>query len=208
MGRISILCIPLLATLLFNSCEESLPPRDEPIDYFVATCSCNYFRNTFGTVEYIIVSVVVRNMYSETFSATPSILGNVMISWKNDSRYSKHGTFTAGAIVKPVFFDPFTGKNVTTRSEYDPVKNVLTIPVGDSVNFEYTWPFVADDSTDVRRLFFFPPDQPNPETVLSEVETFIVSADVRLYKSTATFHTPTILFTRKYNFNPTIQPPR
>ncbi len=168
-----------LCSLLFVSCDESLPPRDDPQNVLVLSCTMDYYLARYE--ESVYITIKVTNTYTEVFSDTTAVYGTIVFIWKDDPSFQKHVDLTA-ADLKQSYFNTKTGQNVFSRAEYNAASKILTIPVGQSAVFQYRWNFISDDLTDIRKSVKYTPDPANPNILRTNELPFIVNAGIHLYK--------------------------
>lgn len=187
----------IIVVLLLTSCDESLPPRDEPNEFLAAACRCDFSKND-GTLPYLLILVSVRNVYSETFSQTADIAGSMVIEWKDHPQQQRHAAIS----INDLTFNGPWGAPIETHSSYNPRTNTITIPPGDSISLLYTWNYRTDDGHDLQRSFHYAPDPYDGTRLISDRETFVISAGVRLFKNTPYSYSPPILYSEVHLYTP------
>lgn len=185
----------VLCLVLVSSCDESLPPRDNPHDYLNVSVTSAYY--TSRVEESIYFTVYARNVYSEMFSDTTDISGTLTIQIKEKPEFVKTFPITA-ADFKKMFFDPATGQMVTSRSDLNPYTKVLTIPENGSAPFQFRWNLLADDSTDAKEGLTYKPDPRNPDLVRTEEITIIATAVLHLYERLPLFYPLPLVFKQSF----------
>jgi hypothetical protein len=110
------------------SCNEELPPYDEPNNLLVVTVEGQYWLS--DTEHYVAAIIRIKNTYEETLEGAASLAGEVIVSFARDPSVTKTlklssgnlvlGNYSAGGILR---IDP---KEVVV------LKTVWTFP-GDSV---------------------------------------------------------------------------
>jgi hypothetical protein len=170
--------LSVLCSLLFVSCDESLPPRDDPSAFLVATTQCDYYISR--TEEAMYITLKVRNTYTEVLSDTATVVGDLLITWRDEPGYEKHVVLTAGDI-KKYYFNPRTGLSEATKADYIPASKILTIPEGEYVALQYRWNLLSDDSSDIRKIAMYHKDPINPSLYRTDSLSFSVTASVHLF---------------------------
>jgi hypothetical protein len=173
----ALLCI--LCAIAFASCDESLPPRDEPVNFLLITCSMDYYKTRYE--EWVYLTVRITNNYTEVFSDTTSIYGSIELIKTDDPSFQKHIDLTV-ADLKQQYFNTLTGQYVTSRAEYSAASKVLTLPIGQAAVVQYKWNLMSDDSVDLRKIVTFSPDAANPSLLRTKELPFTVNAGVKVYK--------------------------
>jgi hypothetical protein len=181
MMRGALIVLPVLCAMLFASCDEVLPPRDEPVDYLRISCSMEYYQSRFE--ESVYVTIRITNNYTEVFSDTTSIYGTLSFFKSDDASFQKHVDLTA-ADLKSVYFNPLTGQYVASRADYTAGSKVLTIPIGQSAVLQYKWNLLSDNLTDLRKIVNYFPDPVNPLLLRTNTLRFTMNAGVKVYKKT------------------------
>jgi hypothetical protein len=182
----------LLCALLLASCDESLPPRDEPVNFLVITCSMDDYQTKYD--EYIYFTIKITNNYTEVFSDTASVYGTLDFFKTDDVAFQKHVDLST-ADLKQSYFNTLTGQFVTSRADYNAASKVLTIPVGQSAVLQYKWNLVSDNLTDLRRVVTYAPDPSNPAIQRTGVLSFTVNSGVKVYKKIPMLYLPTAVRT-------------
>ncbi len=134
--RISLLVI---SSVLFSSCEEFLPPREDPDNIF--SCYAMAYqdihiqlrRNNF-TFLYII-----KNTYDETVEDNALMTGEMEIEWVVPDE--RRPDINIRRSVK------LNSTNISHAEGYDRTRGILTFDPGDSIVVLFQWNFKTDDST-------------------------------------------------------------
>jgi hypothetical protein len=177
--------------LMFSSCEESLPPRDDPQNFLATTIEGGYLWSV--SAESIYFTVKIRNTYSETFSDTTSIFGTIAIQLKDDPAFQRHFELTA-ADLKAFYYNPLTGSYVQSTSSYNNFSKILTMPENSIAVFQVRWNLQSDNSIDLRRITQYHPDPLNPHVLVTDEIAIAVTAGVHLYKAFPMLYPEPILY--------------
>ncbi len=186
----------IIIVFLLSSCNESLPPRDEPNEFLAATCQADFSKND-GTNSVLYILISVKNAYTETFSQNADVAGTVVIEWKDHPQQLRHAPISINDLT---FYGPWGGR-INTQSTYSPFTNTITIPPGDSISLLYVWNYFNDAGHDLKRSFHYAPDPYDGTRLISDRETFVISASVRLFKSTPLSYSPPILYSEVHLYS-------
>ena len=149
------------------SCDESLPPRNDPKVVFKSDLSCYYFYTSTENDCKFIISVA--NIYHETIQDTPIVQGTIEVILKRDPQYHK--------TIQLSF------QNLTGKYTYNPSTNLLTIDPGKEEVFSATWDFIDDNQVDFTKdIFTYSPDPNCPARFISQTETFIVKGSIQIIR--------------------------
>ena len=161
---------PLLALFFYSgSCNESLPPYDEPQRLFDATVTGDY--TLTASDNSMKVYVTVRNTFDETLQARFALGGEVDIVSARDPSVRKTFFLTPGIIMSIPGYDPRTG--------------ILTIDPGGTVSLGISWDLVDDSGNDLRASFFrYVEDPACSLRCLAYAEDFVLSGNVQLLERT------------------------
>lgn len=189
MAALSALCIIMLA-----SCDESLPPRDDPQNFLSVKTEPYY---EFGrTAQIVYLTIRIRNVYTETFSSPADIYGTINILWKDRPEAQRHYTLTP-ADLKTYFYDPATGKTLTSRSSYNSALKILTIPENEYVVFQVKWDLVLSDTIRVLNEAPFHPNPANPAFDITDDLTFVVTTNIHLYNNAPTMYPEPLIYKQR-----------
>ncbi len=129
--------------LLFCGCEETLPPRNDPTNFFTTSVQTVYKYNE-PKENSMYVYIIIKNNYDETLEAKAAIEGTLRIKW-NPPEYD------------PVKFIPEKNVKLTAQhilsKNYNAATGSILFNPGDSIVFLYQWNFVTDDNTDLMYQF-------------------------------------------------------
>lgn len=136
--------MPLSIALIFSlvlwniSCDESLPPHEEPHSLFTGNLRIVYFNNTAkGTINELRIYLDARNVFDETLEDSAGLQGTLEIIVARDPVYRKTVMLSSANLVAGGSYDPRTGQ--------------LTIDSGDSLTLMYTWNFIDDNGYSIPR---------------------------------------------------------
>jgi hypothetical protein len=156
-----------IGILIGSSCDESLPPRNNPKIIFKGDLSCYYFYTLKENDCKFFIDV--KNIYSETIQDTAIVQGTIEVILKRDPRY--HKTIQLSL------------QNLTGMYVYDPSTNLLTIDPGKEEVFSATWDFIDDNQVDFTTAIFAYSQDPNcPGRFISQTETFIVKGTIQIIR--------------------------
>jgi hypothetical protein len=161
------LLIPIFCFLLVFSfsCDESLPPRQDPSNLFRVYLQQFYIYTQFEND--VTVNLVAINDFDETLSERVGIDGSIVITSDRDS--SVHKTFQLSL-------------TNLIHGNYNPVKGVLTIDPGDSVILQVKWDFTDDSGGSLMSDFFrYSVDRTCQQRDVAEQEGFRIVGKTKLY---------------------------
>jgi hypothetical protein len=195
----------LSLTFLSLSCDESLPPRDDPADYFKSDFYIVPQINIHTDEIWVDIYFVIHNTYSETFSDTASFDGDVTIYWLKDPTIKKTFPIQVKNIYIGSHYDTATSTTIASQTRYNSSTKILTIPGGDSVNFRLRWNYISDSSYFIPDTFHYSMDIEKNQ-FLSDAESFSFKAKVQLYNQKSYIHSREIIFSQIYNmyWNPLV----
>jgi len=172
--------------LLFNSCEDLLPPYVGPDDLLSSTVEITtepkifYTHQDFNSPEYwlptlrfssssAIIRVVVRNTFDDPLEDVANIQGAVTIWWEDKPEHR---------VSVPLY------QTDLIYGEFNPATNSITLTPEDSLVFRTTWFF--RDSESMPFFYHFPKvDRPIPgrQTFLREhqVERMRAQASITVF---------------------------
>jgi hypothetical protein len=180
-----------LCFVLFASCDESLPPRDDPQNFLVASTNAFYYNSHGADVFYL--TVFIRNNYTETFSDTTAIFGTITLQWKEDPSFQKRFDITA-ADLKKSYFDPISKGTSTARSDYSPISNFLTIPENGYIVFQVMWDLRSDDHQYIKGELSFYNDPSSSEFDRTDDITFVVNSGIHMYKNISSIYSQPMIY--------------
>jgi hypothetical protein len=184
-------CLCMLCFVLFASCDESLPPRDEPQNFLVASTNAFYY-NAHGA-DFFYLTVFIRNNYTETFSDTAAIFGTITLQWKEDPSFQRHFDLT-GADLKKSYFDPITKGTSTAQSDFSPISKILTIPENGYTVFQVLWDLRSDNHQNIKDYLKFYTDPLSSEFDRTGDMTFVVNSGIHLYKNISSIYSQPMLY--------------
>lgn len=155
----------LVMGIFLSSCDESLPPRQNPADLFSSRVH-PYYSYT-PTANNVVVDLIAVNNFDETLNDRLHLEGSVVITSSRDTAVHKTIQLDASNLI---------------RGNYDPVKGTLTIDPGDTVVIEAVWDFTDDAGANLTQSFFnYKVDSTCIQRMMSSPESFTVSARSRLF---------------------------
>ncbi len=171
-----VLVIVAASFFAFDSCEESLPPRNDPPKVLAVSLSA-YYAYGYNTNE-LRLTVDVVNIYDETLADTAAITGAVEIVWTRLPQYRKTFVLSPKSMVYYHGFNPSTGE--------------LAFDPGDTLRFNYAWDFTTDDSVSILDDFQYNPSCPGRRIANSEI--LLLQSSVRIFSKVATIYSVPQLF--------------
>jgi len=181
--------------ILTGSCNESLPPYENPSNYLQGSILETYVLAHQN--NYMGVHVRIANVFDETLDGEVHLDGQLRIR-----------SVTDPSIVKTV---SLTALNLTRAKHYDAASSRLTIDPGDTVQLSYAWDFIDDNGRDLRTSFFrFFADTTCPYRCLAYTEDFRLSGQVTVFSGRPSVQLKESTFSLCYvNFhvNPAYCPP-
>ncbi len=168
----------IIILVLSLSCDESLPPRQDPSDLFKAQLQEFYVYTQ--NANSVIVNLVAVNNFDETLSDRMALTGTIVITSNRDT--SVHKTFQLAP-------------TNLVHGTYDPAKGTLTVNPGDYVQIQVTWDFTDDEGGSLPNYFFqYSLDRTCQQRQVARTESFTIAGKVKLY-STLGFAQSQIAFT-------------
>lgn len=181
-----IFLMAVVSSCFFTACEETLPPRNDPSNFFTTSLKTLYVYNT-PKENSLYLFIVVKNNYDETLEAKATIEGTLRIQWKPPADYLIK--FISEKNVTLSVKDIYTGVN-----KYDVARGTLRLDPGDSLVLGFKWDFMTDDKTDLLLAFNYSIDKDcyvrnnsgNAEfRKISEKQLFEITANVKVFTQTA-----------------------
>jgi len=167
LSSLVILAVLGIATI---SCSESLPPYQDPAEVFQGKVTGQYVLTVADNS--LKIYITLKNVFDETFQAQALLRGNleIVLARKPEIR-------------KTVSLYP---SNILQARSYNSSNGMLTVDAGDSIRLGYSWDFIADDGTDLRRGIFILTEDPTCKSrEIAKDETFILSGDIKVFERTA-----------------------
>jgi hypothetical protein len=164
--RLSWINLLVAAVVFLVSCDESLPPRQDPSDLLNSQVSQYYLFTADSNC--VIVNLVVVNKFDETLSDRMALEGAIVMTSNRDS--SVHKTLRLDA-------------SCLKRGMYDPLKGTLTIDPGDTVLIQATWNFTDDAGKSLGgdNFFEYNVDPTCKQRLVSNPEFFTIDAKAKLF---------------------------
>jgi len=155
------------AAVGFLTCDEALPPFDDPGRVIEGGVIRARYVLVLGDNS-AEITLSIRHLYDETFEGVTNLNGSVSLVL--DRLPSVHRT---------VVFDQ---TNLTTRQKYNSTTKVLRFDPGDSLIFRIRWDFVDDNGDSLQNTVFRYNVDPNcPLRCIADQEVFTVTASLRLF---------------------------
>ena len=149
------------------SCDESLPPRQDPSGLFSLQVQQNYLYD--ANDNNLLISLFAFNNFDETLSDRMFLSGTVVITSNRDT--SVHKTYQLSAL------------NLI-HGTYDASKGILTINPGDFAELRVDWDFTDDSGLSLDSYFFqYSLDRSCQERSVAKSETFTITARARLFSN-------------------------
>lgn len=196
-------------------CQETLPLRDDPTDYFSVTMSGSYDvlypKNPVAQRNQYMVVMSVVNRFDEVIEGRLEVSGALRIEWM----VPKDAPLTKSEPVRTLTVTP---SNIIRAAGLDRTTGVLTFAPGDTIVIACAWNYRSNDSTDLFGLFqqlidyhCLVADSPN-HTAYRRVTTrqrFKLSGSVKLTGRTSAFYAAPVFVEQCFvvpYFTPTPQP--
>ncbi len=165
-SSVLLLSILLIIGGILSSCDEPLPPRDDPTVVFQGKIEPEFA--LLSSTNALLVILKVKNVFDESLQGIALLTGNVEIAWAPFPDIRKIATLGPGNLIHARKYDVRTG--------------LLTIDPGDSIVFLYSWNIMAESERQMRaEIFTYRTDSGCPLRKIADMETFIVRAQVRVY---------------------------
>ena len=158
--------LPLIALLLLLSCDEHLPPRDDPNDLLSARMETTWSLTSLENRIYL--RLVLTNSYDEVIEGTLEVDGSITIALARNQSYSR--TFPLGTA------------QIDDAPVYNPGTGYMLIPPGASMSFLIGFDWRDDTGRDVRAVMEYVVDPGCNLRKVAERETFIVHGEAKLFK--------------------------
>lgn len=163
----------LLVILASFSCNELLPPREDPKNVLAPSIHAGYSLTALSNGVGVTAKFV--NIFDETLQGHLSIGGRFDLTWMRFPDVKKIGMLSSS--------------NLAFARNYNGITGELTIDPGDSVTVTYFWWIMADSEAVLRdQIFQLVRDmscQNGFARSVAEPETFIVTGEVRVFRNTA-----------------------
>ncbi len=185
----------VVCAVFLSACDETLPPRNEPVNPLAPSCEVQYYQTR--TEEWVYITVRITNTYTEVFSDVTNIFGYINFAWEAHPELQLRVALS-GADLKSSYFNPLTGQSIASRASYNPANKMLTIPVGASAVFQYRWDSKFDSLTDIRDMLGFTKDPTNPGILRSPEVRLTVNGGIRLYKKLPMIYLQPTVSTYRY----------
>jgi hypothetical protein len=169
--RYVIYLAPSLLALLLSSgsCDESLPPYNEPQRLFAASIEGAYALTIKDNSMKLYVTV--KNIFDETLQGRSVIQGAIEIASARDPSIKKTFSITAA--------------NIMSARGYNRAAGLLTIDAGESVRLGTSWDLVDDNGRDLRTSFFRYVSDPSCNArCLALTEDFVLTGNILLLDRT------------------------
>jgi len=159
------------------SCEESLPPYQDPTDALTGSVRGRYTYT--ATENNVKIDIIIVNTFDETFEAEGILEGRATITLQRDQ-----------SVVKTVDITP----SLWANGDYNPATRVLHMDPGDTLRLMYTWFFDDDSGEDVRDRFLYVKQPSCTLRSISLEEAFFLRANVKVYDKAPEVAAPQALF--------------
>lgn len=134
-----------LSTLILAGCDESLPPREDPGNYFVSSLDTFYDFSVNPSRNTLIFYLRVYNNYDETIEDDADIKGTLEIEWIIPDEQRPPVNIKRTVSLKR--------DNIQFAKGFDRVRQRLTINPKDTISLYFLWDFKTDDGTYLYRYF-------------------------------------------------------
>ena len=154
-----VLCLSVLVLAVFDlSCNESLPPHEDPKSLFQGTLKAEYHPGVVYGGSQLWIYLYVINTFDETLQNYGMMKGTLDIVLSRDPNYHRSVSLDWANLVNGVTTDPRTGQIVVNRE--------------DTVTLLYKWDFVDDNGVWL------------PSTVFRGFEKVIISGTFQVFDKT------------------------
>lgn len=172
---------------LFLSCEENLPPYEDPGDVFSASVDALYILSVDENVLNVVLTV--RNTFDEPLDGTLSLQGSITITTVRDNVLRK--TFE---IIPSM---------ITVVPSYNPQTRRLVLNPNQSMRIEARWNFVDDQGMDlVEEFLVFRGDPTCGSRCYALGEDLRLNANVNLFSRTIAAGAPAATYRLYYVTSP------
>jgi hypothetical protein len=174
-----------LLSLIVGSCSESLPPYQDPADVFQGKVAGQYVLTVQDNS--VKVYVTVKNIYDETFQASAILRGSLEITLARRPEIRKTVSLFPSQIIE---------------GHYNSGTGILTIDPGETIRLGYSWNFIDNSGTDLRKEIFTLVDDPTCSLRrIAYDETFSLKGEVTIFEKTAPVRFGPTMFTFCYITN-------
>lgn len=185
----------LFGIIFVSGCQEFLPSRDDPENYFTYETSVTY--DVFQPPNFLlgrnqlVVLLKIVNAFDETIEETANLTGTVTVTWlpeveKGTYPFTMQRTFQ------------LSNSNILSAKGLDRNSNALQFNPGDTIIIGCFYNFITDDNTDL--FGYFPTKNDNQCEVLygiipgfrkiTGLQKFKVTAVAKLSDRTSSFYFP------------------
>ncbi len=174
-----VVAVGVLAISCFISCQESLPPRNDPSTLVVGVVRGSYVYQPLENDVHFTIGLV--NIFDETLQDTADLHGALLLTLLRKPSVTRVLSVSADSLL------PY-------QSGYNPITHVLTLNPGDTVWMRARWDMKDDRGRDlVAEEFHLLPDPTCPGRGISYEEDFLVAGYVQVF-----FHHAQVRLTPAY----------
>ena len=156
----------LLLPFFFTSCDEPLPPHEDPKSLFQGELNPEYRYIASGSQLWINIFAI--NTFDETLQAPARLEGTVEIVLERAPEYRKTIALDRTLLVNPSILSQWTGQ--------------VTVNAGDTVQFRYRWNFVDDNGIYLPSKVFKKIHDPDfPDIFYADPEKFIIKGSLQVF---------------------------
>ena len=160
----------ILLSVATLSCNESLPPRDDPREILQPDIKALYV--VTPATNGVAVSATFTNIFDETLEGRLAISGKVELQWDRFPDVKKVITLNSA--------------NLTYARKYNGITGELTLDPGDSVIISCLWSVMADSEAHMRNMIFlFGSDSRCNLRRVASSQTFTARGEARIFRNTA-----------------------
>ncbi|HEY6950936.1 MAG TPA: hypothetical protein VI758_00945 [Bacteroidota bacterium] len=164
-GRCCTTLYLLALAVCLCSCNESLPPRQDPQNVFGQGARAQYICS--DVANNVLIDIALTNNFDETLSDTVHFSGTVVVTSERDPSVHKTFALSLSNLVHGI---------------YDSRSGVLTINPGDSVVIRVIWSLDDDAGASLSStLFHYHVDPDCAGRLVSSPETFSIVSRTRLF---------------------------
>lgn len=169
----------IFAAVLLFSCEENLPPYEDPRDLLASSVDAIYMIDDSTNAMNVVVTV--RNRYDEQMEGTLNLEGRITITSARDNIVRRQIEINPSMIRLAPGYNPVTGRLVLNPNQV--------------VRIEFRWNFVDDTGFDLSTGYFVLRGDPTCQSrCYAQPEDFYLDARVNLFSQTRPAQARTAVF--------------
>lgn len=181
----------MLCALVFLSCNEELPVREDINNMITTTVTSSFIRES--SQNNLRFYVTVKNNTDETIEERTAFGGTVEVRWMPAPDVESPGVDT-----KRTLMIGSGSTNIFRAPGYNQSTAILTLKPNDSIVFYVTWNMRSNDSSYLPRFWTAQPDyQCNTDLGLRRItlrQKFLVTASIKMFDKLAVLYSsPTVV---------------